>query len=248
MRAAPFVLVPPSQSKTPGGRGRYTSRGGVFRGLATARTEVADALGDVLAGDADRLARVLGAKGALFDHAVDVSSRVVDGTAAAMPAARRYDGVVWTHLDVDHLDDDQLGRLLVPSALVGLSAGTDPVPDHRLTFAATLPDIGRLDRWWRPVLTEALVDHVDGATVVDMLPGEHAAAFDMEVLAETIDLVRVRFVAACGARAAGHAAKAVKGRAANAALTGGIRALGRFGWEGWRSSRTPTGYDIVAPA
>ena len=248
MRAAPFVLVPPSQSKATGGTGRYSPRQGVFGGLATPRREVAASLGERLADDPARAAKVLGATGPLLDQAVGATARIVAGTARALPAARRYEGVVWTHLDVDGLDADQLGRLLVPSAVVGLSTGTDPVPDHRLTFGVALPGLGRLDRWWRPTLTSALLDHVGDGTIVDLLPNEHAAAFDVDALAAGTDLVRVRFVSADGGRAVGHAAKAVKGRVAHAALTGGIRALGRFSWEGWRASRTSTGYDVVAPA
>jgi uncharacterized protein len=248
MRDAPFVLVPPSQSKTPGGTGRCSPGSGAFRGLAPSRREVASALGQLLDGEPDRVAKVLGATGPLLDQAIDATARITGGTARGLPAARRYDGVVWAHLEADDLDPDQLGRLLVPSAVTGLSAGTDPVPDHRLTFGVALPGIGRLDRWWRPALTSALLRHVGDGTVVDLLPNEHAAAFDMEALAADTDLVRVRFVSADGGRAVGHAAKAVKGRVARAALTGGIRALGRFSWEGWRTTRTATGYDVVAPA
>ena len=78
-----------------------------------------------------------------------------DVVAPTLPAVGRYDGVVWTHLGPADLDESQQARIVVPSAVVGLSAGTDPVPDHRLTFSVSLPGLGRLDRWWRPHLTEA---------------------------------------------------------------------------------------------
>lgn len=270
MSAEPLVLLPPSQAKTPGGRGRFSPRSGSFRRLAPARIELIEALATYLATPASPLAqnlhrigpdgaqnlrrigpegaaKVFGATGELLDHALGVTEQLIDGTAPTRPAIVRYDGVVWTHLAPDELDKDQQARIVVPSAVVGLSAGTDPVPDHRLTFSVSLPELGRLDRWWRPHLTDALIARADGAPVVDLLPNEHAAAIDLELLGEKVDLVRVRFVAADGRRAAGHGAKAVKGKVARAVLDKGPQALGRFTWEGWRSRRSPDGYEIVAP-
>ncbi len=273
MSSDPLVLLPPSQAKTPGGRGRYSPRSGVFRRLAPARTELAEALAAVLPEPPpplaqnlrrigpedsaaqnlrrigpDKAAKLLGARGELLEHALAVTAELVTGTAPKLAAVERYDGVVWSHLDPGALTIDQQARIVVPSAVMGLSAGTDPVPDHRLTFAVSLPGLGRLDRWWRPHLTEALIRHADGATVVDLLPNEHAAAIDFDALGAKVDLLRVRFVAADGRRAAGHGAKAAKGRAARAVLLKGPQALARFSWEGWRSRRTPDGYEIVAPA
>ena len=65
--------------------------------------------------------------------------------------------------------------------------------------------------------------------------------------AEETNLVRVRFVAADGRRAAGHAAKAVKGQVARTVVTKGAGALSRFSWEGWRARRHPDGYELIAP-
>src|SRR5687768_17992745 len=58
-----------------------------------------------------------------------------------------------------------LRRVLVVSALCGLLAGTDPVPDHRLKLSVSLDGIGRLDRWWRPTITDALRAHARRHTV-----------------------------------------------------------------------------------
>lgn len=277
----PLVLLPPSQGKTPGGRGRFSPRSGVFRRLGPRRIELVEALGHLLSGPSTPLAqnlhridpkgaqnrrrigpegaqnlhriapevaaKVFGAKGELLEHALAITEQLIDGTAPTLPAVKRYDGVVWSHLEPDRLDQAQQARIVVPSAVVGLSAGTDPVPDHRLTFTVSLPGLGRLDRWWRPHLTDALIARADGVTVVDLLPNEHAAALDMERLGDKVDLVRVRFVAADGRRAAGHGAKAVKGRVARVVLEKGPQALTRFAWQGWRVRRHPDGYEIIAP-
>jgi uncharacterized protein len=120
-----------------------------------------------------------------------------------LPAATRYSGVVWEHLDPSTLGPEHLERVIVPTALLGATLATDPVPDHRLTFTASRAGLGRLDRWWRPELTKALVEHVAGRTVVEMLPGEHLAALDLAVLEERVEVVRVRFAAATRAAAVG---------------------------------------------
>lgn len=242
------VLVPPSQGKAEGGRRRFSPRSGTFRRLAGRRTEVVEAMAVVAHGNqAAAAARTFGARGELLDRAVEAVDRLAAGTAPVLPAAERYTGVVWDHLDPGTLDDGQRARLVVPSAVVGLSLGTDPVPDHRLTFTASLPGLGRLDRWWAPALTDALVRHVRGAPVVDLLPNEHAGALHLDAVAEHSHLVRIRFVTADGGRAAGHAAKAVKGIVGRRVLTHGIEGLPRFRWQGWRVRRAEGGFEVVAP-
>lgn len=134
----------------------------------------------------------------------------------------------------------------MPSALLGLASGADPTPDYRLTFGVSLLGLGRLERWWRDELTKALIDLVDGDTVVEMLPVEHQRALDLDEVAVRCRLVRVRFVSSDGSKAAGHAAKAVKGIAARTLLTEGLDALAGLRWEGWRARCTAD--DIIEVA
>lgn len=234
----PHVLLPPSQGKAEGGRGRFRTRSGTFASLSASRAELVEAV--VAAGRDDLTAatKLFGAKGPLLDRAVESVVALEAGTAPALPAFQRYTGVVWDHLAPDSLDDHQRGRILVPSALLGLVTGTDATPDYRLTFTASVPGLGRLDRWWRPELTKALSDLVDGGTVVEMLPVEHQRALDLDEIAVRCRLVRVRFVSSGGSKAAGHAAKAVKGIAARTLLADGLDALAGLWWEGWRARCT----------
>lgn len=243
MADLPFVLLPPSQGKAEGGRRRYSPRGGAFRSLGPRRVEVIDRVAAAVAASPAAAAKILGAKGDLLERAVAGVEQLAAGTAPALPAHRRYTGVVWDHLDPAGLRDEAVARVLVPSALMGLVAGTDPTPDYRLTFTATLPGLGRLDRWWRPPLTSALVRTLAGAPVVEMLPAEHQRAVDLDELARHTELVRVRFVSEDGARAAGHAAKAVKGMAARLVLTEGVDALIDLRWEGWTAR--PAADDLI---
>ena len=247
--AATLLLLPPSEGKAAGGRGTFDVAQGSFGALAPERRKVLDALVEaVQAAHDDRRAKLLGVRGDLLDRAVDAVHALASGTAPALPAASRYTGVVWGHLGATSLDRSARSRILVPSALLGVTTGADPVPDHRLKFTVSLPSVGRLDRWWRPLVTDAVARRARGRTIVDLLPNEHAAALDWSELGERCDVVRVRFVQRDGRSAAGHAAKAVKGVAARAVLDEGVDALASFRWEGWRARRmTDGGVDVVAP-
>jgi cytoplasmic iron level regulating protein YaaA (DUF328/UPF0246 family) len=149
-----------------------------------------------VAGDGELLRRSLATTTALAHH-----------KAKALPAHQRYTGVVWEHLDSGTLDAGQRRRIFVPSALLGLVAADDPTPDHRLKFDVTLDGIGRLDRFWRPHLTEAILKRTTAHdTIVELLPIEHRKAIDLDRLAKRRRLVRTEVLGVSG-----HDAKAVKG-------------------------------------
>jgi cytoplasmic iron level regulating protein YaaA (DUF328/UPF0246 family) len=159
--------------------------------------------------------RLLGVGGAALERSIEANRHVVG--APTLPAWQRYTGVVWDHLDPATLrgaSRKQARRsVLVVSAIAGLSAFDDPLPDHRLKLSVRLDPLGKLSRWWRDRVTETLAETLAGRLVVDLLPQEHAAAWRPDT--GTMDLRRVRFVGADG-RAQGHAAKAAKGLLARA--------------------------------
>lgn len=166
------------------------------------------------------------AKGALLDRTRESARRLARNRAPALPASARFTGVVWEHLRPVDLPVE---RIAVVSALLGVVAGGDPVPDHRLKLSVSLPPLGRLDRWWRPGVTKALRLWVAGREVWDLLPQEHAAAVDYDALRAPV--VRVRFDGMSG-----HDAKAVKGALARHVLrTGTAEGLD---FHGWRARRT----------
>jgi cytoplasmic iron level regulating protein YaaA (DUF328/UPF0246 family) len=234
-----IVLLPPSEGKAVGGRGSWAYDAGAFGELAARRAEVAEA---VVANLDDRK-RLFGTDGVLADRAVDAARALAAGTAPGLPAWRRFTGVVWEHLDPATLPPAARRRIVVPSAQLGLVRGDDQVPDFRLKFSVSVGDLGRLDRWWRKELTEALAR--TRGPIVDLLPNEHAAALDLGGLGRR-RVVRVSFVAADGAGAAGHAAKAVKGVLARAILLDGLDAADGFAWQGWTS--TIAGDEVVIHA
>ena len=234
-----YVLLPPSEGKAAGGtRGR--GRGPFDVRLRTARTTVADALATVCSAPTARREKVFGARGDLLARAEDAARALAAGTAPRLPAWQRHTGVVWTHLGPADLDPADRARILVPDAVNGLTTAEDRIPDFRCKLSVGLDGLGVLARWWRPMVTAALVDHCAGATVVDLLPGEHALAIDWPVLADAAQVVRVTFVGP-GGRAVGHDAKAVKGAFARHLLVHGLPAAGRFRAAGWRVARARSG-------
>ena len=175
-----------------------------------------EALGAVGGGDA----RLLGVGGATLERSRAANLAVLG--APTLPAWQRYTGVVWDHFDVGSLAAPDRRRavesVVVVSALAGLSALDDPLPDHRLKLSVSLDGLGALARWWRPRLSAVLDRHLRGRTVIDLLPNEHAAAW--EPSGRGYEHLRVRFVGRDG-RVAGHTAKAAKGLLARALVGAG---------------------------
>jgi cytoplasmic iron level regulating protein YaaA (DUF328/UPF0246 family) len=155
-------------------------------------------------------AKMLGVGGGHLDRARAANVACVG--APTLPAWQRFTGVVWDHLDVGTLPAaarrNATERLVVVSGLGGLSGLDDPLPDFRLKMSVTVGDLGRVANHWRPLISPLLNDLAAGGLVVDLLPAEHAAAWEPDP--ERYELVRVDLVDEAG-RKAGHAAKAAKG-------------------------------------
>ena len=98
-----------------------------------------------------------------------------------MPAIDRFTGVLYDALDVASLSTRDRERLddhvVIFSGVFGLLSPRDPIPDHRLKMNVSLPKVGKVGTAWRPLVTDALAPRVAGATVWNLLPNEHAAAW-----------------------------------------------------------------------
>lgn len=214
MRLNFVILLPPSEGKAEGGRARtkWKPASGTFGpALGAMRGEVAAALARQGGGTAP----LLGVGGKHLERAQEANRAVVG--APTLPAAERYTGVVWDHLDLERMTaaqrDRALPRIIVPSGLLGATLAGDPVPDYRLKMGARLTGFGgTMAKWWRAAVSQAVNDYAAGCVVVDLLPAEHRASYipDPELIA---DHVVVDLVTATG-KAGGHDAKAAKGRLA----------------------------------
>ncbi|MBC8365280.1 MAG: peroxide stress protein YaaA [Actinobacteria bacterium] len=189
----PLILLPPSEKKAPGGDcPKWHESGQSFPELAAARRQVIAALLDAMCGPLEARTKLLGVGAARTEEAT-ATNLAVD-TSPTLPAIERYTGVLYDALDAASLPTLLRKRLdaqvVVFSGLWGAVRPPDPIPDYKLKMGAALPDLGRPARFWKPHLTAAIADA--GATAVwDLLPNEHAAAWDPTVAANRI---RVRFL------------------------------------------------------
>jgi cytoplasmic iron level regulating protein YaaA (DUF328/UPF0246 family) len=242
-----LILLPSSETKAPGGSGSWDPAAGRAEGdlLARRRTEVARALAAAM-DDPHLAARITGVRGAAHLRAVTADRNTIGATV--LPAWSRYRGVVWDHLDPPRLSREArtlaTGSALVISALAGVVTWDEPLPDYKVKLTSRLAPIGVLGTAWREAVTQELADRAGLAdVVVDLLPGDHARTVDFPDLDARV--VHVSFTTA-DRKAAGHGAKAAKGRFARHLLEVGgdpHRAASTFAWEGWHS--VDTGHDAT---
>ena len=216
-----LILLPPSESKRPGGQAPWSPDQGRFgHQLGRARSEVAEA--NMARGSAG-----ITMKGDRLTAVLEANVAVAGGLALSLPCHERYDGVVWDALSPVTLDPVAVERarssVLVASGLGGIFGWDDPVPDYRLKMGTSLSPFGGLARFWStlvsPVLVQAALDGTDHV-VIDLLPMEHAGAVAGARASSDLNWVRVELVGPDGTRS-GHAGKAAKGRLARALLEAG---------------------------
>lgn len=212
-----IVLLPPSETKRPGGDGPALSLDNLgAAALNPLRGELLDEV-TVLAADRDASRRALRLSGRQDS---EIERNAVLRSAPTAPAIHRYTGVLYDALDVGSLRgvaaERARARLRMSSALFGLLRADDAIPAYRLSAGSKLPNRPTLAARWRPVLEPVLGDLAEQHLVVDLRSGPYAAlgrvrgALRVDVIAESADGRRV---------AVSHANKAHKGRLARALAT-----------------------------
>ncbi|MEP6560662.1 MAG: peroxide stress protein YaaA [Nakamurella sp.] len=183
------MLLPPSETKAAGGRGRVLDLAGLtFPELAPLREQLMTAL-VALCADPPAARRALSVASSKDS---EIAATAGLRTAPTMPAMSRYTGVLYEALDIPSLPKAARARaavrLLISSALFGVLSGADAVPAYRLSAGSVLPGFGRLPAFWRPPLTTAL-SGLEGP-VVDLRSGAYGsfatvpAAITVRVLTE----------------------------------------------------------------
>ncbi|TFV53664.1 peroxide stress protein YaaA [Geodermatophilus sp. DF01-2] len=210
-----LVLLPPSETKSPGGDGAPLDLGALsWPELTDVRARVVTTLVELSADP--RAARAALGLSVRQDDEVARNAGLL--TAPTTPALERYTGVLYDALGVRTLTRAQRARadrrLVVGSALFGAVRATDAIPAYRLSAGSALPGLPTLRALWRPALSPVLagVDEL----VIDMRSGAYAAlapvpgAVTLDVLSERPD----------GTRAVvSHSNKAHKGRLARLLAT-----------------------------
>src|SRR3954471_1959853 len=210
-----LVLLPPSETKAPGGDGAPLDLAALTAPeLTSVRTEIAEALVK-LADDVPASRTALGLSTQQDD---EIARNAALWTSPTLPALERYTGVLYDALDIGSPSPPRraraAARLAVGSALFGLVRGGDRIPAYRLSAGSTLPGLPTLRALWKPALGPVLaaVDEL----VVDLRSGSYAAlapvagAVTVEVLSERPDGTR---------SVVSHFNKAHKGRLARLLAT-----------------------------
>lgn len=192
---APLILLPPSESKSGGGRGPAWHVGS--RRTATldgARREVIAALHRAMQGTVAERTKLLGVGLEAASKATETNLAV--DSARTRAAIERYDGVLYGELDHRSLSGIERRRLnaqvLILSGLWGAVAPDDPLPDYKCKMGASLAPLGKLSTWWRPRLQPLLDERTAGRVVWNLLPQEHDAAWAPS--ADIRRVIRVRFL------------------------------------------------------
>ena len=183
------ILLPPAEGKQEGGNPfapdmfdyRSSSTFNYFKSLNPRRREIIDALHGVLDGPVEELESLFGVKGDTLQEAIEINRNILK--APLISALDRYSpGVMYQAMDFAGLPTGAQRRLLeegiIFSGLFGLLRPDDLIPNYRLKMDASLPGIGKISKFWKEPLSEALNEALAGKFVWNLLPGAHEAAWD----------------------------------------------------------------------
>jgi cytoplasmic iron level regulating protein YaaA (DUF328/UPF0246 family) len=215
-----LILLPPSETKRPGGAGAPLDLTALaLPTLSATRAAVVDALIALASGDEDEAARVLKlSPRQRSEIAVDAALR----ESPTMAAVDRYTGVLYDALSAGALDAASrrwLGaHVLIHSAPFGPVGALDPIPAYRLAAGVALPGVPPLRRLWADAVTAALAEAAP-RFVLDLRSEAYAA---LGPVPRGIDAAYVRVVTAGdggAVRALNHFNKHAKGELVRALAT-----------------------------
>lgn len=253
------VLLPPSESKRPGG-GSAAFRGDALAApaLGPARERLHDALIALCSDpDAGLAALKLGER-----QRPEIEANAALRSSPTMAAMDRYTGVLYDALDAGGLDDPARAWLgehaLIQSAAFGLIAAGDLIPAYRLSASSSLPGLTLAGRrasvkaFWRAAHAEAPFDPT--LCAIDLRSADYAALNPLPA-GQPGGAVRVLGRDAAGVpRALNHFNKAGKGRVVRELATQRPEIASAADFVAWARSagheaaETPAGIDLVIAA
>lgn len=186
------ILLPPSEGKTPGGRGKPLAPDD--SPLGRGRSAVLAGLERLVSGDPVKAAEALLLPPGVAGDALAANAAVRQ--SRTMPALRRYAGVVYDGLAYEQLSPaaQQLAgrRIHVFSGLLGVVRGNEAVPHYRVPAKAVLPGIGVAGTYWRPILDDVLRERLADGLILDLRSGDYAAMWRPDkATAERVVTVRI---------------------------------------------------------
>ncbi|SDO56247.1 hypothetical protein SAMN04487848_1485 [Microbacterium sp. ru370.1] len=229
-----LVLLPPSETKRPGGDGAPLSLASLWSpSLRAPREAVVDAL-VALSADQETAARVLKLSP---KRRHEIADNAALRTAPSLPAVDRYTGVLFDALDAGGLGASERSWLaehvVIHSAPFGPLGALDPIPAYRLAAGTSLPGLPPLRRVWADAVSSAL-DTARPSFVLDLRSEAYAA---LGPVPPGIDAAYVRIVTASGdggeVRALNHFNKHAKGDLVRALAQTAAEVTTADGFRGW---------------
>ncbi|GAB3703416.1 peroxide stress protein YaaA [Corynebacterium nasicanis] len=160
-----LIVLPPSETKAPGGSGPALDLEGLsFPALTPVRSALID---DLSALDLPEALTVLKISARLTAEA---EANLELRTSPTMPALHRYTGVLFDALSASTLPPHAWERLAVGSALFGVVRAGDLIPRYRFSGGTRLPDSPTLRARWGSSITETLSEE---GFVVDLRSGTY---------------------------------------------------------------------------
>lgn len=184
------LLIPSAEGKVSGGNPlapdmfdyRTSNTFNYFSELNPERRRLISHLqAEMAQSDNGSLEQLFGVKGEALEHAVKVNNELFG--SPLMAAVDRYGpGVMYKAMDFMELPTGAQRRLLengvIFSGLFGLLRPDDLIPEYRLKMDARLEEIGRVAKFWKPVLSPLLNNVVKDKFVWNLLPSAFMEAWD----------------------------------------------------------------------
>ena len=227
------ILLPPSETKHPGGSGiPFSFAELALPSLTAHRQNVVDAL-VALSVDSIEARRVL----KLSERQLgDIAHNAALRTSPTMPAVDRYTGVLYDALDAASLDAASrrwLDRhIWIHSAPFGPVSALDPIPVYRLAAGTSLPGVPPLRRHWAAATSDAIAQEAP-AFVLDLRSEAYVA---LGPAPASIPSAYVRVVTAKG-KALNHFNKKAKGALVRALAEERPRLTSLSSLQAWASGR-----------
>ena len=218
-----LILLPPSEGKECPSKGDPLSLATLRDAdLTDQRQAVLAALTTLCQESPDEASQALGLSPRLADW-IDRNANLT--TSPTAPAAEIYTGVLFGELNLAGMSVAEFrlatDRLLIFSALFGLVRPDDRICCYRLSGGVDLPGIGRLTRFWREPLAEAMDAITADSLIVDMRSSPYTGMWSPTAAGrDSLVTVKVWQGSASGQRTAvSHHNKASKGALARQLAT-----------------------------
>ncbi|MDX1439116.1 MAG: peroxide stress protein YaaA [Rubricoccaceae bacterium] len=195
------ILIPSAEGKQPGGNPlapdvfdyRTSDTFNYFNVLNPERRKLIDALQYQLR-NSKNAEKLFALKDENLQEAIDVNLEVYD--SPLMAAIERYSkGVLYQAMDFEGLPTGAQRRLLengiIFSGMFGLLRPDDLIPNYRLKMDVTVEEVGKVSKYWRPIISDILNKLLTGKVVWNLLPSSFEEAWED---AQTYDIMyRLKF-------------------------------------------------------